>query len=1124
MPSHRNAARIAKFFARVAGRRGDHPHRNRSLHSGLAATVALALLAAGVIVGPQGAAAAVTVTVTREFPATVTRTISAEPPCAPDGSICTQSTTVSRFQSSYATSALDFQRYEYQALVKFDLSQVTASATVRSARLKVSVSGADGPDTELRPVKGPYDASTVRWSDKNRYGALLFKTTLAAGTRTNLDVTSSAAGWVANPATNRGLALLPSTRLVHETYLAIAQDSDVTKRPALVVTYDATDTAPPTVDLTAPADGGKVFGATQLRASASDDTGVDRVEFRVDGVLVSSDQTAPYEATWDSTTVTDGPRTVTARAVDLAGNATTSPGATAQVANAIDSAERLHLDWQRGDITVDEYVEAGMHALFLPELLDPRYAAGEAPDAATFGEFASHQDDITETTAERIRVFFDQLRDGYYDTTTTESSGAVASATAENSQAMTSASTVECFGGTGYLFRTTIRCAYQPDGRFRIIFSPEGYQAGIPMTDTSGGADGGPNGVPDQLDDLYVQLDAAWDTYAGDLGYRAPTHTLLIKLADTSGGVAPPPGLRIIRSGGMDILLDYRNLGEYLPRHELFHTFQWQYAGASDWLPQRRLFDPFSLTSRVGAWAEATANWAVNRTYGELSTANQEYAANLPEFFSRPAKYLGSYESIPGGDSGREYGMFILAEYLQQRFDRSIIRRTWEVIGEPDDRDAGEAMDAALTENGSSLAKELPRFATWNYRLDASNTSPTTGYTSPDVGPWLQILGTDMRPAHTSVALPIGATAQTGEAKVEGGGAAYVELSVTGPAAVTLTASAGDFADDFRVRAQGYGTNPAVCTPEITVPVDGSNAKIGLPSGCQSAVLTITNVSLDDDERTLTWTAAAQLPAFADGDLMVGGASGQVHWYKTDGTFVRTLNSGFNSEVAGLDVGSNGNLYASFFQDSAVGWFDQDGWQGTLGGPYNSHPEGLDADQPGSHPLTPSLVVGLADGTGDLVTVPTTIFQFDPAGAWDVAREDRGADHLDLLPDGCTLYYTSEGYRVMRYNLCTSTQLSDFAVLPNRPAFGLQVLSDGRVLVAALDRIFELTSTGAVARTYAAGAGYYFGLSMDADESGFWVTKINAGQVMHFEIGAASPDITFNAPYAAAIKVVGNGK
>lgn len=86
----------------------------------------------------------------------------------------------------------------------------------------------------------------------------------------------------------------------------------------------ATDNTPPSVQLTAPTDGATVSGSVLLAATASDNAGVSHVEFLVDGAQVGSDATAPYELTWNSATVSDGPHTLTARAVDAGGNTATS--------------------------------------------------------------------------------------------------------------------------------------------------------------------------------------------------------------------------------------------------------------------------------------------------------------------------------------------------------------------------------------------------------------------------------------------------------------------------------------------------------------------------------------------------------------------------------------------------------------------------------------------------------------------------------------------------------------------------------------------------------------------------------------------------------------------------------
>lgn len=76
----------------------------------------------------------------------------------------------------------------------------------------------------------------------------------------------------------------------------------------------------PTVTLTRPGDGSFFSGLLTLAATASDDAGAARVEFRVDGKFVKTSSAAPFETTWTvPRKLAYGPHTVTATAFDAAG-------------------------------------------------------------------------------------------------------------------------------------------------------------------------------------------------------------------------------------------------------------------------------------------------------------------------------------------------------------------------------------------------------------------------------------------------------------------------------------------------------------------------------------------------------------------------------------------------------------------------------------------------------------------------------------------------------------------------------------------------------------------------------------------------------------------------------------
>jgi hypothetical protein len=74
-------------------------------------------------------------------------------------------------------------------------------------------------------------------------------------------------------------------------------------------------------------------GSITLDATASDNVGVTRVEFYVDGALKATDSSSPYSATIDSTTLADGSHALVAKAYDAAGNVGTSSTVSFSVSN-----------------------------------------------------------------------------------------------------------------------------------------------------------------------------------------------------------------------------------------------------------------------------------------------------------------------------------------------------------------------------------------------------------------------------------------------------------------------------------------------------------------------------------------------------------------------------------------------------------------------------------------------------------------------------------------------------------------------------------------------------------------------------------------------------------------------
>jgi hypothetical protein len=104
------------------------------------------------------------------------------------------------------------------------------------------------------------------------------------------------------------------------------------------------DTQAPTISITSPT-GGTVSGTVTVQATASDNVGVVRVQFLLDGAnLGAEDTSAPYSVQWNTNWVANGQHTLSALAWDAAGNMATSDSVSVLVSNTAGSATILWSD------------------------------------------------------------------------------------------------------------------------------------------------------------------------------------------------------------------------------------------------------------------------------------------------------------------------------------------------------------------------------------------------------------------------------------------------------------------------------------------------------------------------------------------------------------------------------------------------------------------------------------------------------------------------------------------------------------------------------------------------------------------------------------------------------------
>ncbi|XHS79063.1 CehA/McbA family metallohydrolase [Burkholderiaceae bacterium UC74_6] len=90
------------------------------------------------------------------------------------------------------------------------------------------------------------------------------------------------------------------------------------------------DTTPPTVSASETGTAGTIT----LAATASDDVGVTKVEFWVDGALKGTSTTSPYSMTLDSLTLPNGSHSLVAKAFDAAANSAASTPVSFSISNA----------------------------------------------------------------------------------------------------------------------------------------------------------------------------------------------------------------------------------------------------------------------------------------------------------------------------------------------------------------------------------------------------------------------------------------------------------------------------------------------------------------------------------------------------------------------------------------------------------------------------------------------------------------------------------------------------------------------------------------------------------------------------------------------------------------------
>jgi hypothetical protein len=217
---------------------------------------------------------------------------------------------------------------------------------------------------------------------------------------------------------------------------------------------------------------------------------------------------------------------------------------------------------------------------------------------------------------------------------------------------------------------------------------------------------------------------------------------------------------------------------------------------------------------------------------------------------------------------------------------------------------------------------------------------------------------------------------------------------------------------------------------------------------------------------------------FEVGDVFAGVGLGHIYQYRPftstiGANFVADLNTGSGSdEQTGMCFDPTGNLYSTNHYASTMSRFNN---LGVLIDPiwasgFQFFPESCVQDANGD------FYVGEVSPLGQPNT-PNRLRKFNIAGqqlaAFNPEKDLRGIDWIDLAADNCTIYYTSESDRVMRFNVCTNTQINGV----NNPwvanldgvtgvCYALRIRPNGEVMVACSNNVYRLDANGTILHIY----------------------------------------------------------
>jgi outer membrane protein assembly factor BamB len=252
--------------------------------------------------------------------------------------------------------------------------------------------------------------------------------------------------------------------------------------------------------------------------------------------------------------------------------------------------------------------------------------------------------------------------------------------------------------------------------------------------------------------------------------------------------------------------------------------------------------------------------------------------------------------------------------------------------------------------------------------------------------------------------------------------------------------------------------------------------------------------------------------SFEPGDVFVSLETGPVLWWLPDGTPRSVLVPTVLGTGEGMGFDNSGNLYVARWRADSMGisgntveMFNTLGQSlGAVGSGFDCDPHAILFDATGNR------YVGQGGCRRSLLKfVPPEVFPTE----FMVAEDNQGVFWMDLAPDACTMFYTSVGPNVKRFDTCAAVQLGDFnaAPLPGGIAHDLRVLPDGGILVSSGEVIARLDASGALVQTYEVPgeSTLWAGLDLVGDGT-FWAGNYRSSNVYKFDLSSGAELAHFN--------------